>query len=166
MVTILCYIKNVARTHISISFITLGGTRKGAPTPSKFKVSAKSRSLSFLRFTTDLSHFREIISVGGFFTTDTALKAARYILVLFSLIKAICSQSKRRIFLTKFSNKFEFRLKWTIYRRLIIFRFCKILFKYLPIVYGGSRRYADPRGSKKANPGALRRARDHSEPLI
>lgn len=50
MVTILCYIKNVARTHISISFITLGGTRKGAPTPSKLRAFAKSRGLSFFAF--------------------------------------------------------------------------------------------------------------------
>ena len=32
---ITCYIKNVARTHISISFITLGDFREEVPTPSK-----------------------------------------------------------------------------------------------------------------------------------
>ena len=37
LVTIPCYIKHVARTHISISFITLGDFREEAPTPSKFQ---------------------------------------------------------------------------------------------------------------------------------
>lgn len=55
MVTILCYIKNVARTHISISFITLGGLREEAPTPSNLRAFADCGSPFFAyyhRFTT------------------------------------------------------------------------------------------------------------------
>ena len=44
LVTIPCYIKHVARTHISISFITLGDFREEAPTPSKFQEPVPSGS--------------------------------------------------------------------------------------------------------------------------
>ena len=50
LVTIPCYIKHVARTHISISFITLGDFREEAPTPSKRYGACAERALFVRRF--------------------------------------------------------------------------------------------------------------------